>query len=82
MPCRRTAPPFRPVRQKLALAVCLACAAMLPQAARAQAAQESAAAPRAYDIPPGPLTATLNWFAAETGIFLRGCLQNKLYLPQ
>ena len=53
-------------------------AAMLPQAARAQAAQESAAAPRAYDIPPGPLTATLNWFAAETGIFLRGCLQNKL----
>ena len=58
----------------VALAVYLACAglACLPQSSMAQDAAAQLAAVRSYDIPAGTLTATLNRFAVEAGIFLSG----------
>ncbi|MFT4174433.1 MAG: TonB-dependent siderophore receptor [Rhodocyclaceae bacterium] len=67
---RRSLIRFSP--RPMAVAVHLACAGALwgaPVAMPVAFAQQ-AAAERAYDIPAGPLAATLNRFAQESGVFL------------
>lgn len=65
------------IRRALPLVVRIVVAAMItPGWVSVGNAQQSGAADiRAYDIPPGPLTAALNRFADEAGIFLAGNAQ-------
>lgn len=60
------------LRRPLALTVQLACAGLAVIPAAAAQAQQVAEAARSYDIPAGPLAATLARFVGESGIFLSG----------
>ncbi|MGQ2997194.1 hypothetical protein, partial [Variovorax sp.] len=60
--------PFRPTPLVAALLFATAMPALLPTAARAQA--QAAPVLRDYDLPPGPLGATLNRIAREAGLAL------------
>lgn len=67
--------PFRPAHRPLALAIHLACSGLLlaaPAFTLSAHAQPAAAKVIAFKIPSGPLAATLNRFAEESGIFLAG----------
>lgn len=67
---------WRAIRRTSALAVHMVLAAVLAHGwVSATYAQHSAADTRLYDIPAGPLTAALNRFADEAGIFLAGNAQ-------
>ena len=65
------------IRRALPLVVRIVVAAMITPGwvSVGNAQQSSAADIRAYDIPSGPLTAALNRFADEAGIFLAGNAQ-------
>lgn len=79
LPPRHLADRFPRLRQSVhavRLTLRLGCASLMvaailtPQFAAAQQTEQAAA--RSYDIAPGPLTATLNQFAQESGAFLAG----------